>query len=108
MLKNQNFVEGRLGEIRMDDMTDNSIKALLKFLYYRDIESPTSNHAIALELLCCADKYGIECLEKAIWEIFIPLPAHTFDIKTALKIFVFGYRTENQEYQQKAVQILKG
>lgn len=91
----------------MDDMTETSLNALVKFLYYRDIEDATNDNSIALELLRCANKYGIDCLGKAAWEILTFSAVHTFDTKLALKLFAFGYSTDNMEFKQKAVQVLK-
>lgn len=52
-----------------DDMTEPGVKAMLKYLYYRDLEDPKRNPAIAMELLRCATKYQLESLETDVKEI---------------------------------------
>lgn len=107
MLQEGEYVEGQNNMISMD-MTEEAIRAFLKFLYYRNIEVPAMNSSIALELLTCADKYGIQELAQAMWKILISQPDHWFDMNMTLRLFFFGTLKESfEDFRGKAIQILK-
>lgn len=107
-LEDEISADGQSYVIKMDDMTEETVGALLKFLYYRDIEHPVANPSIALELLNCADKYGIKELEETMWKILLAQPDHWFDINMGLRLFVFDCPNEVQEtFQTRAMQILR-
>lgn len=109
MLDGEKFLEEKTNILKLEDMTEDAVRALLKFLYYRDIKGPSGNMSIALELLTCADKYGITFLEDEMWSILGARPDEEFDVSIALRLFFFASRFGffKKDFQTKAVEILK-
>lgn len=104
MLKEGQFQEGNTDSLKLDDMTEGAIHALLKFLYYRDIKGPTQNLPIAIELLTCAHKHDINSLEESMWSILMTQPRPWFAINTALRIFSSDSQSD---FKKRATEILR-
>lgn len=108
MLKKGQFLEGQEDLVNLDSMSFEAVYALKNFLYYRSVEQPSKNTSVAMELLTCADKYGIKCLQEAMWKIIMFKPTQWFDVKLALSLFFFGSQDERLvEFKQRAIQVLR-
>ena len=57
--------------VEMPDMTEAGVKALLAYLYYRNLLEPLKSAAVACELLETADKYGLESLLESMRDLIL-------------------------------------
>lgn len=67
--------EGKLKERSKNQMTmgisENSVDALLAFIYCGEVQKPITDSSVALELFQAAHEYGILDLERVTEAIFL-------------------------------------
>ncbi|ODM89729.1 BTB/POZ domain-containing protein [Orchesella cincta] len=91
-------------------LTEGAVNALLKFLYYSNLNDPINSCSIALELLKVAHEYDIESLEKVMKRMFLVAESSIlwFDVDVMLLLFQHSMRAEGYEdLKMKAVQVMK-
>ncbi len=108
MLTGGKYKEGESQEIKMADMSEKGVKALLAFLYYRGLEEPAKDLKLAIEVLRAANKYDISSLEKAVAVMIMHKPIEWFDIATTIELFFFSKNVEQLFMVKfKSLQMLK-
>lgn len=83
-----NFQEGISGKIKMQYSKD-AVSALLKYQYYRSIDTGNDSGFIAFELLQIADFYAIGNLRIDIEELLIESANDWFDEESLFEIYSF-------------------
>ncbi|CAL8133591.1 unnamed protein product [Orchesella dallaii] len=89
MLKS-NFVENKENRIELLDLSENSMKAFLAYIYCWDIEEATNNSAIAFDLLKTAHKYEITGLESSMLNVITSKPTKWINVDVAMDLFFFS------------------
>ncbi|ODM88493.1 Protein maternal effect lethal 26 [Orchesella cincta] len=88
-------------------VTEAAVNALLKFLYYSDLEEAFSSSSISLELLQTAHKYDIPSLEKAVKSILLEKSSDWYDLEVVLLLFQYALKVEGYEdLKMKAVKVI--
>lgn len=102
------MVEAQSHRIKMLDCREVVIKALLAYLYTFDVEIPSKDSELALELLQIGHKYEIKELERAMSELLRNKPNSQFRVGIAIRLFCFARRIANGEkLKEKAVRVLR-
>ncbi|CAL8108331.1 unnamed protein product [Orchesella dallaii] len=101
--------ESTENECKLEDMSKEGVKALLKYIYYGGVEDALQDPKIALELWEAGCKYFIPGLENDMKRIFIGKPEEWFTIDAALLLFLWSSKMDNCEYlTSKTVKIING
>ncbi|CAL8084301.1 unnamed protein product [Orchesella dallaii] len=82
------------------NFSEESVKAMLKFCYYSDLEGPMGNPYIALELLEIGHFYGIQSLEDTILDIFIGKSYDWYSIDVAVCIYFKTWLINTPVYEK--------
>ncbi|CAL8108198.1 unnamed protein product [Orchesella dallaii] len=89
-------------------ITEGAVNALLKFLYYSDLDDATKSSSISLELLKIAHEYDIGSLEIAMKNTLLDKKNVWFDWDVVLLLFQFAFKVEGyQDLKEKAVAVMK-
>ncbi|CAL8108177.1 unnamed protein product [Orchesella dallaii] len=90
-------------------LSSEGVKALLKFIYYSNIDDALGNSSVALELLATGHQYCIAALENSMKGVLLGKPVDWFDKEVALLLFIRARKLDNDyvELKKKAVQIIK-
>ncbi|CAL8137420.1 unnamed protein product [Orchesella dallaii] len=81
------------------NFSEESVKAMLKFCYYSDLEGPMWSPYIALELLEIGHLYGIQLLEETMLDIFIGKSYGWYSIDVAVYIYFKTWQINTLVYQ---------
>lgn len=94
--------------ILMEDVSEEGVKALLAYLYYRDLEMPLMSSVLAVELLELSHRYLIGGLENAVKGILLEKDVKWFEGKAAMRLFYFAGKLDNhKDLRRKAVEVLQ-
>ena len=94
--------------VNLNDISEKGVKALLDFIYCRELFTPESEPAICFELFYAADKYDIKELRKAVVPMLLQKPSSWFDDETAFLLYALSRNCEQYEdLKIKALQIIK-
>ncbi|CAL8108259.1 unnamed protein product [Orchesella dallaii] len=92
-------------------MSKNGVNALLKYIYYLDVEDPLKDSIVALELLEAGHQYDIPSLEKAMKQLFTKKKSTGWlEIDVAMLLFLRALKmgAEYDDIKIAAAQALKG
>ncbi|CAL8132590.1 unnamed protein product [Orchesella dallaii] len=99
--------ESTENECKLEDMSKEGVKALLKYVYYFCVEDALQVPKIAMELLEAGHKYDITALEDTMKRIFIGKPDEWFTVDAALLLFLWSLKMNNcEDLTSKAVMII--
>lgn len=102
------YAESETNVVEMVDMTTESVKAFLAYLYYFDINKAVASSKTAVEVFQASHKYNVSSLEKQIRGILVTKPDNWFDVDAALDLFLFARNLENgDELKLRAVKLIK-
>lgn len=103
--------------LKLPDMTEAGIKALLAYIYCRDITEILKSSSLAFDLLVAADKYEIDSLVTVIWDVIMLKDKAWFSAATAFRLIKFSTnKRENggtsfeqayKELETKAVKVVQ-
>lgn len=99
--------ESRDNILKIPDVTENGIRAMLKFIYCWDLEQATENSELALQLLQAAHKYQIQDLENSMIDLFCAMPFKWVSVNSAVKLLLFSKNAELKRCEERSLQILK-
>ncbi|CAL8108224.1 unnamed protein product [Orchesella dallaii] len=89
-------------------LSEAGVNALLKFLYYSDLDDATKSSSISLELLKTAHEYDMALLEIAMKRMLLGKSNDWFDWDVVLLLFQFALKVEDyQDLKGKAVEVIK-
>jgi len=89
------------------EMSEEGVKAFLKYIYHSDLDDALKNGSIALELLMAGHKYDMALLEDAVKEIFKEKRAGWYDVDVAMNLFLWSLKMNDYEdVKMKAVNVL--
>ncbi|CAL8108208.1 unnamed protein product [Orchesella dallaii] len=89
-------------------MSEAAVNALLKFLYYSDLDDATKSSSISLELLKTAHEYDMALLEIAMKRILLGKSNDWFEWDVVLFLFQFAFKIEGyKDLKGKAVKVIK-
>ncbi|CAL8108211.1 unnamed protein product [Orchesella dallaii] len=90
------------------NLTEEAVNALLKFLYYSDLDDATKSPSISLELLKTAHEYDMATLEIAMKRLLLAKSNDWFELDMVLLLFQFALKVEGyQDLKGKAVEVIK-
>ncbi|ODM88595.1 hypothetical protein Ocin01_18086 [Orchesella cincta] len=90
------------------EMSGKGVEALLKFIYYSNVDDPMEHPRVALELMEVGNQYDILGLEKAMKDIFLGQRYDWFDIDTAVLLYNWTLKVDgNEDLKWKAIQVFK-
>ncbi len=105
--------EGKLNEPSKNQMTMNlgeeSINALLEFIYCGNVQKPMTCSSIAFELFQAGRKYGMVGLEPVIVAIFLQKSSEWYDVEIAFDLlrFLVNYEgNSSSELRKKVIETL--
>ncbi|CAL8108340.1 unnamed protein product [Orchesella dallaii] len=99
--------ESTENECKLEDMSKEGVKALLKYIYYFSVEDALKDPKIAMELLEAGHKYDVILLEDAMKRIFIGKPEEWFTVDAALLLFLWSLKMGNcTDLTRKAVMMI--
>ncbi|ODM89730.1 BTB/POZ domain-containing protein [Orchesella cincta] len=89
-------------------LTEEAVNALLKFLYYSDLDDAINNPSISLELLQVAHEYDILLLEKALKRMLLRKSSDWYDTDFVVHLFQYALKLEGYEdLKEKAVKVIR-
>ncbi|CAL8108217.1 unnamed protein product [Orchesella dallaii] len=89
-------------------LSEAAVNALLKFLYYSDLDDATKSSSISLELLKTAHEYDMALLEIAMKRMLLGKSNDWFDWDVVLLLFQFALKVEDyKDLKGKAVEVIK-
>ncbi|ODM91073.1 Kelch-like protein 40 [Orchesella cincta] len=102
------MMESHMSECRLDGSTQEGVSALLKFVYYQDVQEPLTSSGLCVELLHLALMYDIPTLAHCVRNTMLSKRNSWWDIGGAVSLY-FRVRLENgyANLKDKAIQILK-
>ncbi|CAL8108342.1 unnamed protein product [Orchesella dallaii] len=99
--------ESTENECKLEGMSKEGVKALLKYIYYFSVEDALQDPKIAMELLEAGHKYDVILLEDAMKRIFIGKPEEWFTVDAALLLFLWSLKMGNcKDLTRKAVMMI--
>lgn len=81
--------EAKENKIAVPEMSEKGVRAMLAFLYYRDMNDVYEDVEVALELLQAAEKYGIDYLKNEARSILLSRQSSWFTVDVALELLLF-------------------
>ncbi len=100
--------ESKTSTVEMPDMSEQSVRAFLEYLYLWEVKRPNRSSLIAFELLHAGHKYDIKKLEESMEKILLSKDSTLYDVDVALKLFLFARnRPEGAKLKMKSIQVLK-
>ncbi|CAL8108229.1 unnamed protein product [Orchesella dallaii] len=89
-------------------LTEEAVNALLKFLYYSDLDDATKSPNISLELLKTAHEYDMATLEIVLKRLLLGKSNDWFELDMVLLLFQFALKVEDyKDLKGKAVEVIK-
>ncbi|CAL8108334.1 unnamed protein product [Orchesella dallaii] len=99
--------ESTANECKLENMSKEGVKALLKYIYYFSVEDALQAPKIALELMEAGHMYDILNLANTMKQIFIGKPQEWFTIDTALLLFLWSIKVDDfEDATNKAVVVI--
>lgn len=100
--------ESKTNTVEMPDMTEESVRAFLQYLYLWEVKEANKSSLIAFELLHAGHKYDIQKLEECMEKILLSKESPWYKVDVAMKLFLFARnRPEGAKLKIKAIQVLK-
>ncbi len=110
MFQAEGMEEAKTGKLEMEDMSEQGVKAFLRWVYWKDDKEALSESDVAVELLIAGDKYDLEGLVEKMKEIILKrsgLDEEWFSVESGVKLFKWARHLEEmKDLKQKAVSVL--
>ncbi len=100
--------ESKTSTVEMPDMSEQSVRAFLEYLYLWEVKAANKSSLIAFELLHAGHKYDIKKLEESMEKILLSKESIWYNVDVAMKLFLFARNhPEGDQLKMKAIQVLK-
>lgn len=100
--------ESQTNHISMVDVSEEGVRALLEYLYCRDLNKPMESSTVSVEMLEVAHKYLLGSLEDAIKAILLNKCDSWFNPNAAFRLFFFAGKLDiHKDLRDKAIRVLR-
>ncbi|ODN03083.1 Zinc finger and BTB domain-containing protein 7A [Orchesella cincta] len=89
------------------DLSEEGVDALLKYVYFRNLDDPLASCHIAFELMDIAHQYDFIGLEDAIKQIFLGKSYLWYSINVAVDIYLYTLKLQDEQLKSEIVKVIK-
>lgn len=111
MFQSEEMEEAKTGKLEMEEMSEQGVRALLRWIYWGDEKEALLDSDVAVELLIAGDKWDLGGLTEKMKEIILKRRGYDdewFSLDSALELYGWARNLEGmEEVKEKAIGVIQ-